>query len=80
VVGSEVTQVVAVCVGQDLTEVNERAEVLLKAKEETEKLSQLKEVFVANVSHELRTPLNCILGMSSVLSTSSLTASQQVRD
>jgi len=39
----------------------------LKAKEESEKLSQAKVKFFSTVSHELRTPLYGVIGLSSVL-------------
>ncbi len=51
-----------------LTEMLEtRNEHLEEAKEEAEKLSQLKSQFVSTVSHELRTPLYGVVGLTSLL-------------
>lgn len=40
---------------------------LIKAKEEAERLSNLKTQFFSTVSHELRTPLYGVIGLSSIL-------------
>jgi signal transduction histidine kinase/DNA-binding NarL/FixJ family response regulator len=40
---------------------------LKAAKQETEKLAQAKENFMANVSHEMRTPVNAIYGLTEQL-------------
>jgi len=53
--------------GIDITEQKKNESDLIKAKEEAEKSSKLKDAFIANISHEIRTPLNGIVGMSSIL-------------
>jgi signal transduction histidine kinase/CheY-like chemotaxis protein len=48
----------------------EREELLARersARESAERMSELKDEFLANLSHELRTPLNAILGWSQML-------------
>ncbi|MDR0972869.1 MAG: hypothetical protein LBM61_02630 [Prevotellaceae bacterium] len=45
----------------------ETEEQLRAAKEEAERSSNMKTVFIQNMSHEIRTPLNSIVGLSAVL-------------
>lgn len=42
-------------------EVKKKTEELIKAKEETEKLSKLKSEFISQISHEIRTPINILV-------------------
>lgn len=52
---------------RDVTERREREEQLKKAKEEAQRMNQLKSAFLANMSHEIRTPLTSIIGFADVL-------------
>lgn len=52
---------------EDSTERRLLVDALEAAKREQEKISAMKDAFLATISHEIRTPLNVILGFSSLL-------------
>lgn len=65
------------CVFQDITDQKLREHDLVSAKEEAEKATQTKSQFLANVSHEIRTPIQTILGMTELLTETSLDSEQR---
>jgi PAS domain S-box-containing protein len=62
---------------QDITNRIKAERELIKAKEETERASRVKEVFLANISHEIRTPMNGILGIGGLLYKTNLNPKQE---
>lgn len=61
----------------DMTEQQNREQILLQAKQIAENANRAKTDFLANMSHEIRTPMNAILGMSRVMMESALDKNQR---
>ena len=54
-------------ISEDITELKQAREALVRAKEEAEHSNKFKEQFLSTMSHELRTPLNAVIGFSDLL-------------
>lgn len=64
---------------EDITERQEAAQALQRAKDDAEAASRAKSAFLANMSHDIRTPLNGMLGMAHLIRKGPLTTEQAER-
>ena len=64
------------CAGRDITERKHTERALSQARDEAEHANQAKSAFLATISHEIRTPMNGIIGISALLSETTLSAEQ----
>jgi signal transduction histidine kinase/ActR/RegA family two-component response regulator/HPt (histidine-containing phosphotransfer) domain-containing protein len=67
ILGSMLVILVLIIVANYVHKTRAYQKALIKSKEETEKLAQMREQFMANMSHEIRTPVNAIYGFSEQL-------------
>ncbi len=68
------------CVLIGVTDISDRKwgeDELRAAKEEAERATKAKSLFLATMSHEIRTPMNGVLGMLDMLASSSLSEDQE---
>ncbi len=64
-------------VSRDLTDRKRMEKNIKKTKEEAEKATEMKSMFLANLSHEIRTPLSSIIGIANVLEETNLDEEQK---
>jgi PAS domain S-box-containing protein len=64
-------------VSQDVTEIKQAEQAMLRARQIAEDATKAKSDFLANMSHEIRTPMNAVLGMTHLALKTQLTPKQK---
>lgn len=64
-------------ISRDVTDLKHTEKELAKARDAADRANRAKSDFLANMSHEIRTPMNAIIGISELLSRTSLSRDQR---